>query len=477
MSDSYGYLRAGLVIRKLNGNLNDQFEKNLRIDSGAGGGACTVYNLSLTSGGGFVVGARMAYNWETYNLANKAVLFGIAANCDLKTVSFLGGYTDRRDEATVTCLPIQMDDGGFTVATDSYTYVNSGSPYKPDWWIARTDANRHIAGFSGTQFTMSATDLGSIFTPTSNKRNGVHTTAFTDISSAVTAIDTNNPSLGSTLKWVIKYPATNEAPNAPLVSFQAAPEPITAYSDFNRDGQPDYVLFNPSNRQTKIWHLDSTQQLVNQPNGPTLSAGRTLVGTGDFNGDGKLDFLLYVPSTRQTLIWNMNDHVKTGSDVGPRLDAGWTVAAVADFNSDGKPDLLLFNAVTFETKIWHLDGAAFLSETVGPTVTAGWTVAGTADFNADAQPDLLLFNPSTRETAVWTMNDNDSAFVSELTGPTLPAGWTLPGAGDFNADGSPDLLLFNPSTSKTLIWHLKGATHVSGNYGATLPAGWNLDAH
>ena len=39
--------------------------------------------------------------------------------------------------------------------------------------------------------------------------------------------------------------------------------------------------------------------------GPTLPAGWTLIGTADFNSDGKTDFVLFNPSTRQTAIWDM----------------------------------------------------------------------------------------------------------------------------------------------------------------------------
>jgi len=34
-------------------------------------------------------------------------------------------------------------------------------------------------------------------------------------------------------------------------------------------------------------------------------------------------------------------------------------------------------------------------------------------------------------------------------GPTLPAGWRLVTMADFNADGHPDYLLFNPTTQQS----------------------------
>jgi hypothetical protein len=52
-----------------------------------------------------------------------------------------------------------------------------------------------------------------------------------------------------------------------------------------------------------------------------------LDGVADFNRDGKPDYLLFNASTRQTVIWYLNNNVKIASAYGPTLLAGWTVAA------------------------------------------------------------------------------------------------------------------------------------------------------
>jgi len=54
---------------------------------------------------------------------------------------------------------------------------------------------------------------------------------------------------------------------------------------------------------------------------------------------------------------------------------------------------------------------------------AGWTLVGAADFNGDGKPDYVNFNPTTRQTVVWYMNNN--VYLSLGRGPTLPAGWAL----------------------------------------------------
>jgi len=48
-------------------------------------------------------------------------------------------------------------------------------------------------------------------------------------------------------------------------------------------------------------------------------------------------------------------------------------------------------------------------------------LAAISDFNGDGHPDYVLENGNTNQTAIWYLNNN--VFVSDVHGPTLPAGW------------------------------------------------------
>jgi hypothetical protein len=48
-------------------------------------------------------------------------------------------------------------------------------------------------------------------------------------------------------------------------------------ADFNGDGNPDYLLFNSSNRATVIWYMDNNLRIAGN-HGPTLPASWELVG-------------------------------------------------------------------------------------------------------------------------------------------------------------------------------------------------------
>src|SRR6266404_2916556 len=103
---------------------------------------------------------------------------------------------------------------------------------------------------------------------------------------------------------------------------------------------------------------------------------------------------------------------------------------------------------------------------------AALTLGQAADFNGDGYPDYVLYNPGTRQTAIWYLSNN--VYMSSAYGPTIPAGWIPMGVGDFSGDGKPDLVLFNSGTNQTAIWYLNNNVFVTGNYGPTLPAGFLL---
>jgi elongation factor P hydroxylase len=145
-----------------------------------------------------------------------------------------------------------------------------------------------------------------------------------------------------------------------------------------------------------------------------------------------------------------------------------------DFNNDGHPDYVLFNSSTRQTVIWYLNNNVRIGVVSGPTLPAGWSVVGVADFNRDGHPDYLLFNPVTRQTWIWYLSGG--VHLTGAAGPTITSGYELVGAADFNGDGKPDYLLYNQSTHQTAIWYMNNNVRIGSAYGPTLPGGWGLVA-
>ncbi len=66
------------------------------------------------------------------------------------------------------------------------------------------------------------------------------------------------------------------------------------------------------------------------------------------------------------------------------------------------------------------------------------------DFNGDGSPDILLRNKSTGDVRIWYLDG--SAVIGQDTVAGLGSPWNIVGVGDFNGDGSPDILWRNPET-------------------------------
>jgi uncharacterized protein YbdZ (MbtH family) len=240
---------------------------------------------------------------------------------------------------------------------------------------------------------------------------------------------------------------------------------------------PNYVIYKAVSRQAAITPPNSASPLLPQ----TLPAGWIPVGAADFNNDFYADLLLFKPATGQTVAWYVKGATLLGAGNGPTVPAGWNVVGVFGFNGATNADLLLFKPATGQTLIWRLNGLTPPASAVaGPTIPSGWSIGGVADFNRDGTADYLLFKPATGQTVVWYLAWEASSASYRLAGagngPTVPAGWTLAGAADFNRDGRPDYVLFKPATSATVIWYLDGLAQTGMTIGATLPAGYTLIA-
>jgi hypothetical protein len=254
---------------------------------------------------------------------------------------------------------------------------------------------------------------------------------------------------------------------------RVSPDLITSTmpTDFNQDGRPDYLLYNPGTRQSAIWYLNGNIR-IGGAYGPTLQSGWSIAAVADFSLDGRPDYVLVNPTTRQTMIWYLWDATFLGSASGPTLPPGWEIKAAADFNHDGKPDFVLFDATTRQTAIWYMNNNTHIGGNYGPALPSGWSLAGVADFNSDGNLDFLLFNAATRQTAIWYMSALARTRIGSVFGPAIPTGFVLHGTADFNRDNRPDFLLFNPNTRQTSIMYLSGGTVAA----PTLLSGWTLVA-
>jgi serralysin len=130
----------------------------------------------------------------------------------------------------------------------------------------------------------------------------------------------------------------------------------------------------------------------------------------------------------------------------------YNIVAISDFDGDHNADIL-FRSISgadvnglFEWKIVNNQLAAVPFQ-VG-SAPPGAHVVGIGDFNGDGTTDLLFrydqivgaFQPG--QLAMWLLNSQGALLVAPSTvGAPIAANWHVDGTGDLNGDGRSDIIL------------------------------------
>ena len=93
------------------------------------------------------------------------------------------------------------------------------------------------------------------------------------------------------------------------------------------------------------------------------------------------------------------------------------------------------------SKCCPTDMADTLKGSSPPTSVPG-RCNGTGDFNGDGTSDLLWRNATTGDIEIWFMKNGQPSFFYDAP---LPKGYTIDAVGDFHHDGSADLLMHDTS--------------------------------
>ena len=87
-----------------------------------------------------------------------------------------------------------------------------------------------------------------------------------------------------------------------------------------------------------------------------------------------------------------------------------------------------------------------------PSMDPGWRIAGAGNFDSDGTTDILWYDDDSDTARIWLMGDfaDDGEFEVQLA-----AGWMVAGVGDFNGDGRDEIVIWNQKT-RLEIWGLEG---------------------
>jgi hypothetical protein len=235
--------------------------------------------------------------------------------------------------------------------------------------------------------------------------------------------------------------------------------------DFNGDHKTDLLWRDPTNLTISIWEMNGGQVIAEVPvtvNAP-VSNTLNIVATGDFNGDGNSDIVWRNINTGALAIWLMNGaQVTSGAWLPVTGLTDWVVLGAGDFNGDGKSDILLQNTVTGQLAVWFMNGLQIVSGLYLPSPPSGSVIAGIGDFNGDGKSDILWQNTANGTVQLWLMNGAQVAADIPLPVTGSLNDWLVVGVGDFNGDGTSDILWRNTATGEMAVWLLRGGQISSG---------------
>jgi len=244
-------------------------------------------------------------------------------------------------------------------------------------------------------------------------------------------------------------------------------------------------LVQDSSGQVTDWTISGVAYLQSQTQsvaGFAPDSGWSVAGSGDFNGDGVTDVLLRNDQSGISAygVWILrNGSYSSFSALGGFGDSsGWSVLGTGDFNGDHASDVLLSSTVNGVTQLYDwqvVNGAVTGLQALGMgfAVNSGWTVLGTGDFNGDGTSDVLLMNSQSRQVGVWTVSNGAAASYTPLG--IANSEWSFGGIGDFNGDGRSDIIW--RTSAELNIWNsqagLSVQTVVLGN---NAPFDWNSNS-
>jgi beta-glucanase (GH16 family) len=282
---------------------------------------------------------------------------------------------------------------------------------------------------------------------------------------------------GTLASWMMSGAQVTSDQQVMLQGAAVAPDrgwSVAGIGDFNGDGNSD-ILWRNANGKLIDWSMNggqvtSAQAVTSHGNAVAPDALWSVVGTGDFNGDGSSDILWR--NANGTLIeWTMNGsqiascQAVTLNGKAATPDASWSIAGIGDFNGDGSSDILWRN--TNGALIdWTMDGSQIASaqqltlQGDAATPDANWSVIAIGDYNGEGRADILWRD--TNGTLIdWTMNGSQITNEQQVTfggSPvSLSSSWQIAQIGDFNGNGTSDILLRNSTNGAMAEWSMNGA--------------------
>ena len=135
--------------------------------------------------------------------------------------------------------------------------------------------------------------------------------------------------------------------------------------------------------------------------------------------------------TRSSGAWSQQGSEPTAAGENGNGDFGLSAALSAEGNTAVIG--ILWADTSGDVAIWLMSKGAFSSGIDPGALPLNWQVAGTGDFNGDGTGDILWRNTANGELAIWFMSGGQVSSAVDVG--RLSTDWTVVGTGDFEGDG------------------------------------------
>jgi hypothetical protein len=394
---------------------------------------------------------------ELFALGGSSLLSNpsVKRGCVIRTAGASGAATATLvDTFSLSTTPIANSFNAAVSANLDLTLDRNGVTPAAANWITRGEFTGDKAGaFSGGSSTLT-------FNPTSNFKPGELVTS-TLKSGAITTSPAANPCVTGAKTWQFRagvtagggaYGANNE--------FATGPGPFATLGDMNNDGNLDVVAVSDNSSKVSVL-LGNGAGGFGAKSDFTVGTTPFTLAVGDVNADGKLDIVSanYGSNNASVLINNFTNAATPSFATKQDFATGthpYSVA-LADVSNDGILDMIVSNYGLADTtaddvtvRLGTGTGTIF-APTTGTYGTGNKpTIVTVGDVNNDGKLDLVVANQvpiggGSNYTVSVLLGNGDGSFQSAVDYPTTfgPLSVAL---GDFNGDGSLDIVVANGST-------------------------------
>ena len=245
-------------------------------------------------------------------------------------------------------------------------------------------------------------------------------------------------------------------------NMQREPLPATAMHDFNGDTFSD-ILWRNAAGNVGMWLMNGSTILQTRDLG-NVAASWSIVGQRNFAGD-RFANILWRDTAGNLGMWVMNGTQISSSTVLGNVPVNWSVSATGDFNGDGKADIV-WRDTAGNVGIWLMNGTTILQSTLLGNVSNNWAIVG-----ADLKGNIFWRNTTTGEVGLWVMMNAQIAQAVDFG--AVPLSWTIVGIGDFDGNGSTDIL-WRDASGNVGIWLMNEAQIASTKVLGNVPSSWSV---